>query len=136
TCVKTRLGSDNSFLGSALRSSTASSPARKPTSSIVSFGKERAGRCNRVLPPEMQIAVRAVHLAANDAQGYLTMADWDRTACHWPLRFTNTSIHTHLPLVSFPLPELFSVSLPWTTATVPITLTSMGPNSNDSSLFT
>src|SRR5947209_10442184 len=49
TCVKTRFGSDNSFLSSALCSSTASSPPRKEASSSSSFSKGRAGRSNRVL---------------------------------------------------------------------------------------
>src|ERR1700688_3371817 len=63
------------------------------------------------------------------------MADWDRTANHFPSRFTNTSIQTYLPLLSLPLAMLFSVSLPWTTATLPSTFTSIGPFSTDSALY-
>src|ERR1700676_4766164 len=71
---------------------------------------------------------------ANLARTYFTMADWDRTANHFPSRFTNTSIQTNLPLLSLPLVILFSVSLPWTTATLPSTFTSIGPFSTDSAL--
>ena len=60
---------------------------------------------------------------------YPTLASWERIATHLPSRFTKTSIHTYLPLESCPLDMLFSVSLPWTTATLPNTFTFMGPNS-------
>jgi hypothetical protein len=63
------------------------------------------------------------------ARGYCILASWERTATHLPSRFTKTSIHTYLPLESFPPEVLFSVSLPWTTATLPNTFTFMGPKS-------
>ena len=43
---------------------------------------------------------------------YFTIASWERTTTHFPLRFANTSIQTYFPLLSFPLEVLFSVSLP------------------------
>jgi hypothetical protein len=32
---------------------------------------------------------------------------WETTACHFPIRFTQTSVHTQVPLVSFPWKVLF-----------------------------
>jgi hypothetical protein len=69
------------------------------------------------------------------ARTYFNMVVSERTATHLPPRFTKTSIQTHFPLVSFPFAVLFSVSLPWQTATFPSTFTSIGPISNDSILL-
>ncbi len=53
---------------------------------------------------------------------------------HRPARFSRRSIHANFPLVSRPSRILFSLTVPWDTATWPNTCTSMGPFSKVKSL--
>jgi hypothetical protein len=55
----------------------------------------------------------------------------ERTTCHLPARFSSKSIHRNTPSELLPSRIRFSVTLPFDTATLPNTCTSMGPFSND-----
>src|SRR5713101_5630144 len=59
----------------------------------------------------------------------------EAAACQRPWRFTNTSVQIQCPLVSLPLYELFSSSLPVTIAVSPKTRTFMSPSVMESSLL-
>src|SRR6266487_7113255 len=80
-------------------------------------------RCTRGFPKGPQPALQFPHF---------TRLAWERTITHLSPRFTKTSVQTVLPLQSCPRGVLFSVALPWTTATFSNTFTSIGPISKDS----
>lgn len=58
---------------------------------------------------------------------HFILAVWERTTIHLSPRFSKTSIQTDLWLLSFPSAMLVSLTLPWTTATLPNTFTYIGP---------
>src|SRR6185369_13633740 len=57
-----------------------------------------------------------------------------RITTHVPARFSSKSIYRNSPLTSLPSRWRFSVTLPFTAATLPRTCTSIGPSTNDSSV--
>src|ERR1700722_1117269 len=116
----------------------ADSPCRSPDRSpSVCFTASPEPSCSQSnFRPDASVNRRpvAARPTKGDTRIYLREATWERIAAHLPWRLTNTSIQTHFALVALPSTTLFSISVPWTTTTLPRTLTSMGPTSIVSAL--